>query len=464
MKQPTHFFNLESKPKKSGEHLIFFNLSYGFRLYNSKTNSFKYEPLRISTKWSIQKEYWTDKPTYRANQSFVRKYGKDLNNVLDKIERISYEQLSFFRNTYDKEPTIEELKQLVLEKLDRIKKISTDINIANYTEKLILRRTNLPDTSSEFWSEKTGTQYQAIANRLKKYETEKNINLTFSEITEEIYWDYFKTINDYHKADNGEYYTQTTMNKEFRSLRAIFNCAKEDGIEIQIAYSKKSLKIPSSPSSYETYLTEEQLNTIISTDTSHSKEFEHARNYIILSSFTGLRIGDMTHLHELKPEIITHNSKKYDCFTTKIRKSSENTHELIATIPILEPVKKLLEINGNKFPKFTSEPNIRKVIRKFLTHLKFENEVITKTKYYLVNEVKVESKKQYSLFSPHDCRRTFITNLKQLGIQNDTIEPITHPKIKNASVLDGYDKSTLNDKSVKLTNQLSSKKSLLFKC
>jgi hypothetical protein len=72
-----------------------------------------------------------------------------------------------------------------------------------YTEKLILRRTNLPNTSSEFWNETTGNQYQAIVNRLKKYESEKNINLTFGEITEQIYWDYFKTINDYQKENNG---------------------------------------------------------------------------------------------------------------------------------------------------------------------------------------------------------------------------------------------------------------------
>jgi hypothetical protein len=39
---------------------------------------------------------------------------------------------------------------------------------------------------------------------LRKYESEKTFNLTFGEITEEIYWDYFKTINDVQKADNGE--------------------------------------------------------------------------------------------------------------------------------------------------------------------------------------------------------------------------------------------------------------------
>ena len=333
----------------------------------------------------------------------------------------------------------------------------------DYIEKLISKRTNLSDTETGYWDTSTGNQYLAVVNRLKRYDLHKKTTLTFGDITEEQYWDYFKTINDFQKEDTTNYYSQTTINKEFRSLRAVFNCAKEDNVKINIEYSKKSLKIATSKATYETYLNEEQLNKVLEADTSHSKEFHHARNYIILSSFTGLRIGDMIHLHEVTPEIVTHDSKKYNCFTTRIRKSRENAHELIATIPILQPVKKILESNNNQFPKFTSEPNIRKVVKKFLKHLKFENEVIQKTKYYLVDEVKVEKKKQHELFSPHDCRRTFITNLKQLGIQNDTIEPITHPKIKSASILDSYDKSTLNDKAVKFIKQVKSKKSTLFK-
>ena len=103
------------------------------------------------------------------------------------------------------------------------------------------------------------------------------------------------------------------------------------------------------------------------------------------------------------------------------------------------------------------------MIRKFLKHLKFEKEVETKTKYFDVEGFKTESKKQYELFSPHDCRRTFITNLKQLSLQNDTIEPITHPKIDKDSVLGSYDKSTLPDNAIKFIKQLNSKKSSLYK-
>jgi hypothetical protein len=98
-----------------------------------------------------------------------------------------------------------------------------------------------------------------------------------------------------------------------------------------------------------------------------------------------------------------------------------------------------------------------------LKHLKFENEVLVSYDYYLSDKVIYKKKKQHSVFSPHDCRRTYITNLKQLGIQNDTIEPITHPKMNYKSVLDSYDKSTLKDKAIKLIKAIENSNSKLYK-
>jgi len=461
MKQPTHFFNLEATKNKSGEQRIFMNFSYGLKTFNHKTQTPKYTPFRFSVKRSIKKELWNDKPIYRANQTFVKMKGKDLNDHLNAIEKACYKQLEYFRRTYEKDPTIEELKQLVYENLTWKEKEEFALKITKFIDNQIEIKTKL--TNNLRWDTKTANQYRALANRIKRFEERKNVVLTFESITEELYWDYFKTINEIYKEETGNYYTQTTINKEFRSLRAILNLAFLEGIKINISFTKKSLKISPYSSSHDTYLTQEQLKTIIECDTSHSKEFQHAKNYIILSSFLGLRIGDIKFLHKLTPELEIHKSESYLCVTTRIRKSKENTQELICTIPILKPVKKLLVENNNQFPSFPAEPTIRKNIKKFLKFLKFNNNVIIKTKYYLVDDISIEQKEQHEVFSPHDCRRTFITNLKQLGVQNDTIEPITHPKLKFASVLDSYDKSSLVDKAIKLIEQLNSKQSDLFK-
>lgn len=463
MKQPKHFFNLETKKNKAGEHRIFFNLSYGEKEFTFANQTAKYTPLRISTKWSIKKEYWNDKPTYRANKTYVSKFGVDLNNELAKIEKTAYTQLSNFRSTHEREPSILELKQLVFEKLNRISKQNHDVLIKDYITKSVETRTNLEITSQKRWSKSTGEQYSNLKNHIENYENSKGIILTFGDLTGEVFMDFFKEINELNKKVTGEYYAHNTVAKENKHFRALLNCANEDEIAIGFKYSKKEYFIKRREIKNENFLSIEQLQTIINTDVSHSKEFAHARNYLILSSFTGLRIGDMVHLHEVKPEILTHNSKKYECFTTRIRKSQENKDELITTIPILLPVKEYLKLNEKKFPRFPAQSNIRKDIKKFLIHLKFENIFEVKKYYYTIDSVVTTQEKLCDIFTPHDCRSTFISNLKDLGIHDEDIEPITHPKHKYTSIVQVYDKTALVGKAVTLINALKSKKSQLYK-
>jgi integrase len=463
MGKPKHFFNLEAKPNQSGEHLIFFNLTYGYREFNPKVNNFKYIPFRISTQWTIKKEYWNDRPLYRSNSLYVRKFGKDLNNNLDKIERVAYDQLSNFRNINEKEPTPNELKQFVLEKLGRIKKISNDVVITNYIEAQVKTRTTVNITSSKRWKITTGNQYTNLVSHIKNYEANKNIVLTFGKLTGDVFMDFFKEINEINKKITGEYYAHNTISKENKHFRAILNCAVEDEIEIGFNHKKKEYLIRKRDIENELFLSSTQLETIIKTDVSHSKEFTHAKNYLILSSFTGLRISDMVYLYELKSEIQTHNSKQYHCLTTRIRKSQENKEELITTIPLLKPVRDLLKLNINKFPKFPSQTNIRKDITKFLKHIELENIIEVKKYYYTIDNVVITKEKLCDIFTPHDCRSTFISNLKDIGIHDEDIEPITHPKHKYTSIIQVYDKTTMLSKAVNLVTVLNSKKSTLFK-
>ena len=463
MGKPKHYFNLEAKPNQTGEHLIFFNLTYGYREFNPKENNFKYIPFRISTQWTIKKEYWNGRPLYRSNSLYVRKFGKDLNNNLDKIERVAYDQLSNFRNINETEPSPNELKQLVLEKLGRIQKISNDVVITYYIEAQVKTRTTINITSTKRWKITTGNQYTNLVSHIKNYEANRNVVLTFGKLTGDIFMDFFKEINEINKKVTGEYYAHNTISKENKHFRAVLNCAVEDEIEIGFNHKKQEYLIRKRNIENELFLTSTQLATIIKADVSHSKEFTHAKNYLILSSFTGLRISDMVYLYELKPEIQTHNSKQYHCLTTRIRKSPENKDELMTTIPLLKSVRDLLKINNNEFPKFPSQANIRKDITKLLKHLKFENIIEIKKYYYSIDKGVITKERLCDIFSPHDCRSTFISNLKALGIHDEDIRPITHPKHKYTSIIQVYDKTTMLSKAVNFATVLNSKKSTLFK-
>jgi len=463
MKEPKHFFNLESKANQDGKQLIFFNLNYGYKEYNSANSSYKYIPLRISTRWTIKKEFWIGNPIYRANGAYKRKYGKDINTKLQDIEDEAYLQLSLFRNEHKCNPAPTELKRLVFEKLDRIEKVSDSVIITEYIAKEIERRTALPKTMKEHWGKTTISGYKNLMKHIKKYEAHKDTVLTFQEMTEEIYWDYFKSISDINKMEAGNYYIHNTIAKECKNLRVMLNSALNDNIQLGFNFNKRGLRIDETERQYSTYLNENQLKTIINIDTSHSSQFTQARNYIIISSFTGLRIGDMKYLNSIEPEKIKHNSTTYNLFHTKIRKSQENKEELVVAIPILKPVVIILKENDNKFPKFTSEPNLRKAIKSFLDHLEFNDLVTVSKNYYLSENLISQQKKQKDVYTPHDCRRTFISNLREINVHNDEIEPITHPKVKYASVLDSYDKRNLVTKAISFINALNSKNSELYK-
>jgi hypothetical protein len=140
---------------------------------------------------------------------------------------------------------------------------------------------------------------------------------------------------------------------------------------------------------------------------------------------------------------------------------------LEVAIPLLKPVRELLNDNGNKFPIFSSQPTIRKNIKSFLKHLKFNNKVPVLVHYYLPANIKTENnpvyKPQYEVFTPHDCRSTYITNLLQLPIAESIIEPITHPKAVKESMMKLYNKSTLIEKMMLFVSELNKKESKLYR-
>jgi integrase len=185
------------------------------------------------------------------------------------------------------------------------------------------------------------------------------------------------------------------------------------------------------------------------------------KNYLIISSFTGLRIEDMVHLNELEVETKTKDRIKYDYFITEIRKAKDKGIPLKVAIPILQPVRDLLDKNENRFPKFPSKQNIRKNIKRFLKYLDFNEEIKVLIHYYNQPIGEPIFKPQYDVFTPHDCRSTFITNLREMAIPDSIVEPITHPKVTK-SVFKSYDKSSVIEKMMLFVNELNLKNSDIY--
>ena len=460
------FYNLESKSNKDNTKLLYFNMSYGYKIFNARKGKYEYKNLRLSTQCSFLNDFW-DKSTNRLNSSGTRILGNGINNHIGQLEELPIFHYKQFRKEHDRKPTPEELKKLIFIDLERAEKENKYVIITDYVTNLIARRTSIPSTSREHWKEGTKTQYENLIRLLELYETKTNSCLTFGELTEDIYWNFYEVINHFYHEKNKVYYTITNMAKFSKQLKTIFNCAVNDDIKIGINHEKRNLKIHPADASHETFLTEVQLQKIINEDVSTNPQFIEARNYLIISSFTALRIDDVVHLHEVSLESEIRDNVQYDYFITKIRKTNNHGMTLEVALPILKPVRDLLKANSNKFPTFSSQPTIRKNIKAFLKHLKFNDKIPVSIHYYLPANIKADNtptfKQQHEVFTPHDCRSTFITNLLQLPIAESIIEPLTHPKAIKESMMKLYNKSTLIEKMMLFVSELNKKESKLYR-
>jgi hypothetical protein len=481
MKPAKYFFNLEAKPNKSGKHLIYFNLNYGFKTYNPITEKHQYKYLRLSTEHSILKDYWiqikkTDsidgEPIYKANQTYVRKFGKDLNVALENIKTISISQLRIYKDTYNLNPEPKELKRLVLEKLNRIEKRSTDVLITKFIDKVISERRSLPSSSKKHWSKTTAKQYNNLKIHIEHYQTRDNISLTFLNLNEKSYWRFFEAINEIHIEKQliedkplikGKPIKYNTIAKICKQLRVVLGATSEHKIEIGFNWNDTKYKINEVKTENHTSLNESQLQTIIDEDVSHSKEFINARNYILVSSLTGLRLGDMKEVYNCKIEIFKSQQKKFKGFQTRIRKSQENRDELYTIIPLAKVLIKIVNENNGNLPSFPSSAVLGRQIKKYLKFLKFNDEIEFRERYYPESEYRLEKHKQSDKFTPHSCRYTFITNMSQLDVPESVVKNITHPTVKARSILAGYDLSNMQDNAYKLIRNLKGKKSKVYK-
>lgn len=463
MKKPKHNFNLESRANKSGEQLIFFNLNYGYKEYNVIKQKQQYVPLRISTQWTIDKKYWNDKPFYRANKTYVSKFGKDLNNILDKVEETAYTQLSIYRNEYSENPLPTLLKRIVLEKLGRLDKVSTDVIITKYIDTVVTKRKKLPPSSKLYWGVGTAKQYENLKAHIEFYQLKTKNILTFAKLDETEYYNLFNNINSRNIEIHGKAIKHNTIAKNCKHLRAILKIADGEGIEIGFDWSKNEYKINEVTTENSTTLEQDQLLTIYNTDTNHSKEFTNARNYILFSALTALRIGDMVELHNCEVQTFKVENSEFKGFRTKIRKTKGVTNELFVIVPLAEPLLQLLKENNNTFPKFPSKPVIGRQIKKFLKFLEFDNIVEFKEWYYPEPTPTIETHLQHEKFNPHSCRYTFITNMSKLGVPESVVRNITHPTAKARNILDGYTLTSMEYNAYNLLSYLKRQKSSIYK-
>ena len=447
-----------SKTNKDGRSTLLLKFSYGYKEYANK--KFVYKPLNISSGVSISKADWNNELLSTTNK-YRQKHGNGVNNNIHQlIEKYQNAIKDCFRIN-KRLPHPDEAKRMYEEIYNETEDIPNYTKITDFIDATIIERTNLPITSVEHWKERTAKQYTNLKNHIKNYENANKLNikhLCWENLNEKIYWDFFDVLNNIYFKEKGEYYRIVTIAKICKTLKSIYNVAIEKDLKIPLDLNKKKYKInaPNNPV-HKATLSETELKRIIAEDVTWSKEFTQAKNYILISCLTGLRIEDMRELHTIE-EFTDHklsSGQNIKLFKTAIRKAYNKGEVAKVFIPIFKPVQEIIELNGGKFPKFNSEQNTRKVIKKFLKYLDFKLYFETTILYYNVENPVVEKKEIAEIFGPHDCRASFITNLKNMGVMSEIIEAITHPKFYKKNMIEHYDKSDDLNKALRLVDDIN---------
>jgi|TARA_R110000823_G_scaffold185666_1_gene318086 integrase len=235
-------------------------------------------------------------------------------------------------------------------------------------------------------------KYNTVKNKLKRMQTERKDPILIKDINES-----FK--NEFVNFQKAKGYGQNTIQREFGFIKSFCKHARYLGLETDSQLD--ALKLEKAKTS-KIYLSSQDLEAI------EKKKFKHdyldnARDWLIISCYTGQRISDF--LRFTKEMIRIENGKSFLEFSQK--KTGK-----VMTVPLHNKVLQILEKRDGNFPRSISDQRyndyIKIVCKKAKLKEKVEGAIATKTE----NGIRKVSGKyaKWELVTSHIGRRSFATN------------------------------------------------------
>lgn len=240
-------------------------------------------------------------------------------------------------------------------------------------------------------------KHKTIKHKLERLQQHRKRVIFINEVDES----FKKELESYYK---NEQYSQNTLQREFKFIKSYCVHARYLGIETSPQLDKLSFK---EEKVEKNYLSFEEIKIIESIeDDKLTDSLKNARDWLIISCFTGQRISDF--MKFTQKEITLDDGDFYIDFTQKKTKKEMS----IATHP---KVLAILEKRNGEFPYPLSDQKYNKYIKKICKIADLNQP----TKGKLLQETTVGSKKyrkkegiyeKWKLVSSHIGRRSFATN------------------------------------------------------
>ena len=345
--------------------------------------------IATSTNLEVSKDYWKNKHKLKVKDISVINKQIEINSELNKITNHilkAFEQ-SGASDLLNKQWLDKQLNSYY-NRNTKIKTIPKDI--VRFIEYYVEQRLNEVKPASI-------TKFKVVKHKLQRLENHIGRSIFINEINEE-----FKEL--FVNYCKGENYSQNTMQRELNIIKMFCKFAKYKGVDVHIEL--EGLKL-NKEKTEKIYLSLKEIDQIEAAQID-KPYLINARDWLIISCFTGQRISDFMRFN--KEMIRVEDSK------TLLEFDQQKTGKTM-TIPLHSKVTSILKKYNGDFPKRISDQRYNDYLKEVCKIAKLNQKIqgkkqINTSKDPLERKVRrVEGMyPKYELVTSHIGRRSFATN------------------------------------------------------
>ena len=441
MKKPKIRYTLEQKSKdvkkRNKPELVIGEINAGF--VSIIGNNKKYQRVKYSLEVTIlPKNFGLSEKNFKLDKDVFAKFSKSNAGVKNKMEKLERAVDAIYSNyeINDTYPTAKEFKGALEIRMGR--KERERILVPTLLEFLLTKIENdiknIDSSKKEELQFNTIKSYKTLSKYIENYEYITNTPLTFDRLDVDIYWNFWDVQDEILRGIKTVIFEDRTRKQQVKkngflvnsickyqkTLIKVMRLAKKSGIEIILDLDDENLVLESKPNSKDLYLNQDSLEKIINSKV-NTREFEQAKDYVILASLLGMRYESMKDGFGTPIEECNEGAYNFKHIYSKQPKTGT---EVI--IPLLKPVQKVISRHNNEFPKFSSNQEINRWLKELFTELKIT--VLEKITYHTYKlGVISEQKPINEVISTHDFKKTFYSNLSLMMVNESVIDNVTHP-------------------------------------
>lgn len=368
------------------------------------------KPASISVKisWPIKREVvystgikikpvnWDAKNQKVRNRTEVALVKDEINNKLDDLRSFLSKKLTSLqlKNSLNKDNIKHELNVY-------FNKVSAGEDIKSFFTYV----KDLIEKSKKRVEKVTWRSYERTVELLRSYEKERKVKIDFESINMDFYYSFIDYLEESHSM------MPNTIGKQIKNVKMFMNSANEDGHTELKGHKHKHFKVLKE-SSFQIYLTEDELEVIKKLDLKLDSIEDRVRDLFLIGAWTGQRISDWKKLNDKN----IYEFQGVKCFKIKQEKTGTEV-----VIPIHPDVVEILAKRNGKPPKFISEPIVNEKIKIIGKKAKVNDMIPEK-----------ENSPKHELISSHTARRSFCTNAYKSGMDSLAIMQLSGHKTEKS--------------------------------